>query len=78
MSAKKKTYGKRVVCSDPASRWFGHVGRVAGGNVTSLGVVFDLDGAPPDTGRWVQRRHLQDVDAVSGEAKEVMERIRLS
>lgn len=62
--------GRRVICANKKSKWYGRIGTITNFNSKSAGVAFDDDPAPPPTGHWCRKEHLVDPDAASGDLLE--------
>lgn len=59
------SYGDRVIVTDASSRWYAHIGVVAGKNKDNIGVRFEDDPNPPATGNWLPKGHLQPISEVN-------------
>lgn len=52
--------GRRVICTNRKSEWYGHVGTITNFNAKSAGVAYDNDPKPLPTGHWARKIHLID------------------
>lgn len=64
----QQTYsGRRVICANKKSPWYGRIGTVTNFNSKSAGVAFDGDPSPPPTGHWCRKDQLVEPENASGE-----------